>query len=367
MSSRFTPRPSILDISPYVPGKSSAGPGQNVIKLSSNETPLGASPKAIEAFLHAGDQLYRYPDGGAGALRTAIAQVHGLNRDHLVCGAGSDELLNLIAQAYLSAGDEAIYTEHGFLVYKIAILAAGGIPVVAPEVDLTANVDAILSQVSDKTKLVFIANPNNPTGTYLPMGEVRRLRDELPDKVGLVLDGAYAEYVTRRDYEAGAQLVAASDNVIMTRTFSKIYGLASLRIGWAFACPAIIDVLNRIRGPFNLSGPAIEAGVRAIEDEAHLNRCVAHNEEWLLWMSQNLEEIGFEVTPSVANFVLVHFEHEGALSASAADGFLLNEGIIVRRMEAYGLPHALRITIGTGEQNKAVIAALKRFKEGAVS
>jgi len=365
MSSSFLPRATILEISPYVPGKSTAKGVENVIKLSSNETPLGPSPKAIKAFEQTENQLFRYPDGGATHLRAAIAQVYGLNPDHLICGAGSDEILNLIAQAYLKEGDEAIYTEHGFLVYKIAILAAGAKPVVAPEVELTANVDEILKKVSDKTKLVFIANPNNPTGTYLPADEVRRLRRQLPDHVGLVLDGAYAEYVTVHDYEAGLELVATTHNTIMTRTFSKIYGLASLRIGWAFASAQVIDVLNRIRGPFNVSAAAIEAGTAAIQDLEFTQTAVAHNKRWLEWLSQQLTAIGLQVTPSVGNFVLVHFEKDGPRSAPAADEFLLQQGIVVRRMESYGLPQALRITIGTQSENEAVVAALTRFQEGA--
>ena len=365
MNSAFSPRASVFDISAYVPGKSSAGRAENVIKLSSNETPLGPSATAVEAYARASGQLGRYPDGGATVLRQAIGEVYGLNPDHLVCGAGSDEILNLLAQAYLSPGDEAIYTEHGFLVYKIAILAAGGVPVVAKEVNLTTDVDEILKKVSAKTKLVFIANPNNPTGTYLPVDEVKRLRAELPDHVGLVLDGAYAEYVERHDYEAGIELVSTHDNVIMTRTFSKIYGLAALRIGWAFAPPTVIDALNRIRGPFNVSGSAIAAGTAAIRDAAHVRCSVEHNNQWLTWLSEKVSGLGFEVTPSVANFLLVHFKEEGPFTAAKADEFLLSEGVIVRRMEAYGLPQALRMTVGTEAENERLFAVLSRFKEGA--
>lgn len=364
MSSSFKPRASILDISPYVPGKSSVGSGVRVIKLSSNETPFGPSPLAVEAYHKAGDRLHFYPDGSASELRQAIGKIHGLDPSRIVCGAGSDELLNLIAQAYLDPGDEAIFTEHGFLVYKIAILAAGGQPVVAPEVDLTASVDEILKKVSGKTKLVFIANPNNPTGTYLPIAEVQRLRDELPNQVGLVLDGAYAEYVQQSDYDAGVELVNSTDNTIMTRTFSKIYGLATLRIGWAFAPPSVIDVINRIRGPFNLSDPALKAGVAAIEDQGHIMNSVAHNERWLAHLTGAVRALGFEVTPSVANFILVHFDETGRLTAAAADEFLLNEGLIVRRVSAYGLPHCLRITIGREQEIEALVDALTRFKEG---
>lgn len=361
MASRLEPRSTILDISPYVPGKSTARRGANVIKLSSNETPLGPSPLASEAYARASEKLFRYPDGAALALRTAIGAVYGLNPDHIICGAGSDEILNLLAQAFLNKGDEAIYTAHGFLVYKIAILAAGGTPVVAPEVGLTANVDEILGKVSERTKLVFIANPNNPTGTYLPLDELKRLRAGLPDHVGLVLDGAYAEYVEAHDYEAGLEMVATTPNTIMTRTFSKIHGLAALRIGWAFAGPDVIDVLNRIRGPFNVSGPAIAAGAAAIADTGHVKSAVAHNRKWLCWLEDEVSALGFTVTPSAANFILVHFAEKGPLTAAAADAFLLNEGIIVRRLEAYGLPQALRITVGLEAENKALINALQRF------
>jgi histidinol-phosphate aminotransferase len=362
MGSPLKPRETIQTISPYVPGKSTAGGrGENVIKLSSNETPLGASPRAIEAYLSADSSLFRYPDGTASKLRSAIGQAYGLDPERIVCGAGSDELLNLLAQAYLTPGDEAIFTEHGFLVYKIAILAAGGVPVVAKERDLTANVDEILAKVTERTRLVFIANPNNPTGTYVAADEIRRLRAGLPDHVGLVLDGAYAEYVTAHDYEAGIELVATTENTIMTRTFSKIYGLSSLRIGWMFAPKDVVDVINRIRGPFNVSGPAIAAGAAAIADKAFLEAAVAHNDEWLSWLSDELRALGLEVTPSVANFVLAHFKPDGPHNADAANEFLMERGIIVRQVGSYGLPEALRITIGSDDEMKAVVSALTEF------
>ncbi len=230
------PRPGVLDIAPYVPGKSALEGARAVIKLSSNETPFGPSAKAVEAYLAAASSLSRYPDGSARGLRDAIAKTYGLDAKRIVCGAGSDELLNLLAAAYLGPGDEAIYSEHGFLVYRIAILARGATPVVAPETELTADVDAILARVTPATRMVFVANPNNPTGTYLSSDEVKRLRTRLPEHVLLVLDAAYAEYVRANDYEAGIELVATTSNTVMTRTFSKIYGLASLRIGWAY-CP----------------------------------------------------------------------------------------------------------------------------------
>jgi len=359
-----TPKRGVMEIEAYVPGESSVPGGLEPIKLSSNENPLGPSGAAVAAFKAAADSLERYPDGSAAGLRQAIARVHGLNPDRIVCGAGSDELLNLLAHAYLEPGDEAIFTEHGFLVYRIATLSCGGVPVVAPETDLRTDVDQILARVTPKTRIVFVANPNNPTGTYIPFDEVRRLREALPDDVLLVLDAAYSEYVRRNDYEAGIELVATTGNTVMTRTFSKIHGLAALRLGWAY-CPApVADALNRIRGPFNVSAPAIAAGIAALEDRAHVETSVAHNERWLPWLTAELEELGLIVTPSVANFVLVHFPEGKGQDAESANVALQARGIIVRRMGGYGLPGALRITIGTEAENRATVAALQDFMAG---
>jgi histidinol-phosphate aminotransferase len=356
-----TPRPGILDIEAYVPGESKLPSGVKPAKLSSNETPLGPSPKAIEAYKAAAADLERYPDGQATALRVAIAQRYGLDAARIVCGAGSDEILTMLAHAYLGPGDEAIYTEHGFLVYRIAILACGATPVVAPEKDLKTDVDAILARVTAKTRVVFIANPNNPTGTYIPIDEVRRLRGGLRCDILLVLDGAYAEYVQKNDYEAGLELVATTDNTVMTRTFSKIHGLASLRIGWGYCPAAVADVLNRIRGPFNLSSPAIAAGAVAIADAAHMEMAVAHNSKWLPWIEAEIGKLGLTVTPSVANFVLIHFPREAGRTAKDVDAFLKSKGIILRMVGSYGLGHCLRMTIGTEDENKRVVAALAEF------
>ncbi len=355
------PRRGILDIAPYVPGTSALPGAHPVIKLSSNETPFGPSLRAVEAYLGAGASLSRYPDGSARPLREALAKVHGLDADRIVCGAGSDELLNLLAHAYLGPGDEAIYSEHGFLVYKIAILARGATPVAAPETDLTTSVDAILARVTDATRLVFIANPNNPTGTYLTFDEVKRLRAGLPDDVLLVLDAAYAEYVRRNDYEAGIELVATTHNTVMTRTFSKIYGLASLRLGWAYCPPEVAGALNRIRGPFNVSGPAIAAGMAALEDQTHVQLQAEHTEMWRGRMAEAFEQLGLGVTPSAANFLLLHFPQGHGHSAREADEFLHERRIILRRVEEYGFPHALRMTIGTVADNRAVLDALASF------
>ncbi len=354
-------QPGIMQIAPYVPGKSKAAGGKETFKLSSNESPLGASPKAVEAFRAVADQLHLYPDGGSEALREAIAGRYGLNPRHIVCGAGSDELLQLIAHAYLGPGDEAIHTTHGFLVYPIAIRANGATPVVAPETDYTASVDAILARVTAKTAMVFLANPNNPTGTYVVFNEVKRLAQALPPRVVLVVDAAYAEYVRRNDYEAGIELVATMPNVIMTRTFSKAYGLAALRLGWAYCPPQIADVLNRIRGPFNVNLAAQAAGVAAINDTSHLEDAVRHNDRWMAWLVKELAALGLEATPSVGNFLLIHFPDAKGRDAHAADDHLSANGVVLRRLDGYGLPGALRATIGSEAANRALVAGLKSF------
>src|SRR5436305_539531 len=329
---RPQPRPGVLKIQAYVPGKSSAPGVAKVFKLSSNETPLGPSPKAIEAYNQVGKHLEDYPDGGATELREAIGRTFGLDPSRIVCGAGSDDLLNLIARAYLQDGDEAIHTTHGFLVYPIATLGAGATPIVAEEKDFHADVDAILAKVTPRTKIVFLANPNNPTGTYIPFDEVKRLHAGLPKNVLLVLDAAYAEYVRRNDYEAGIELVATSENVVMCRTFSKIYGLAGLRLGWMYGPAHVVDAINRIRGPVNVNAAAIAAGVAAIEDTAHVERSRAHNEQWLAWLLEQIPRLGLPVTASVANLVLVHFPITQGRTAEEADAFLTKRGLILRRV-----------------------------------
>lgn len=362
---RPQPRPGVLAIEAYVPGKSHAPGVEKVFKLSSNETPLGPSEKAVAAFAEAGRKLEDYPDGSATVLREAIAKVYGLDPARIICGAGSDEILNLVTHVYVGAGDEVIYSQHGFLVYKIATLAAGGTPVVAPERDLTADVDAILARVTERTRLVFLANPNNPTGTYLPFDEVKRLHAGLPGNVLLVLDAAYAEYVRRNDYETGLELALTADNVLMTRTFSKIHGLAALRIGWAVGPAHVIDAMNRVRGPFNMNSPALLAGAAAIADVAHVEKAVAHNDQWLPWLTGQIEALGLKVTPSVANFLLIHFPGTPGRTAKEADAFLTRRGLVLRQVASYGLPDALRMTVGTEEANRRVVEALGAFMAGA--
>jgi histidinol-phosphate aminotransferase len=359
---RPQPRPGVLSIDAYVPGKSRAPDGvARVHKLSSNENPLGPSPMAVEAAKAIAGKLELYPDGASMRLRQAIAATHGLNIANVMAFNGSDEALALLARSYAGQGDEGIYSEHGFLAYPIYIRACGATPVVAKETDLRADVDAILAAVTPRTRIVFLANPNNPTGTYLPFGEVRRLHAGLPKDVLLVIDAAYAEFVRRNDYEAGVELVAANQNVVMTRTFSKVHGLGGARIGWIYAPSHIIDVLERVRDPFNVNAVAIEAGVAAMLDRDHVERSVRHNEEWLSWTSAELEAIGLTVTPSVGNFVLVHFSEDGRHTAEAADDWLAQRGYLVRRVAAYGFPNALRITIGTEEANRGLVAALSEF------
>lgn len=360
------PQPGILEISQYVPGGSAVPGGVKPVKLSSNESALGASPKAIEAFRADANGLARYPDGSAGPLRRAIGALYGLDPDRIVCGAGSDELLSLLAHAYLGPGTEAIQTAHGFLVYEIATKTAGARPVVAPEHDLIVDVDEILSRVTERTRLVWLANPGNPTGTYLPFDEVKRLHRGLPAHVLLVYDAAYAEYVRRNDYEAGIELVATAGNVVMTRTFSKIYGLASLRIGWAYCPAAVADVLNRIRGAFNVTGGAIAAATAALADTAHVEANLAHNDKWLKRYAEELGRIGLKVTDSVTNFHLIRFPAGKGRTAADADTFLKSRGIILRGMTGYGLPDCLRLTIGTDEENAKVVAALADFMKSPV-
>jgi histidinol-phosphate aminotransferase len=354
------PKPGILDIQAYVPGKSGAKTAKTY-KLSSNESPMGPSPKAVAAYEEAVAQnLALYPDPGATKLREAIAKRYGLNAVNIVCGGtGSDELLQMLAHAYLGVGDEAIYSQYGFLVYPIAIATNGATAVVAPEKNYVADVGEILSRVTSATKIVFLANPNNPTGTYLSYVEVKRLHAGLPSTVLLVLDAAYAEYVMANDYNAGVELVENNTNVVMTRTFSKIFGLAGVRIGWAYCPPNVADVLNRIRGPFNVSTPAIAAGSAAMDDVGFIEQAIAHNSKWLEWVSAEVRKLGLEVTTSVGNFVLIHFA--SAEKAVTADAHLMARGIIVRRVDSYGLPKALRVTIGSEEANKAFISALTEF------
>ncbi|HEX5319375.1 MAG TPA: histidinol-phosphate transaminase [Stellaceae bacterium] len=356
--------PGILDIAPYIGGEAKIEGVAKPIRLASNESALGPSKKAMAAFRAYAENLHRYPDGGSEALRAALGKAHGLDPARIVCGSGSDELIALMIRAYAGVGDEVIYSRHGFLMYAIGAKSVGATPVAVPEKALTADVDAILKHVTDKTKLVFIANPNNPTGTYLSEREMSRLQAGLPPHVVLVIDAAYAEFVNRNDYEPGIRLVDKADNVVMLRTFSKIYALAGLRLGWGYFPPAIADVLNRVRGPFNVNAAALAAGVAAVEDAEAVAEARAHNDRWLPWLSERLAKIGLDLTPSVGNFVLPRFPDDPRRNADAAFAFLQGRGIICRKMGGYGLPQCLRITIGTGAENEKVAAALAEFMAG---
>jgi histidinol-phosphate aminotransferase len=353
------PKPGVLEIAPYKAGRGEAHAIR--YQLASNESALGPSPAAVEAYRAAADEIHLYPDGGARALREAIAEAHGIDPARIVCGNGSDELLTLIANAYLRPGDEVLFSEHAFLVYRMAALANGAVPVAAPEPALRVDVDAMLARITPKTRIVFLANPNNPTGTWISRDELRRLHAELPPNVLLVIDSAYAEYMQDGDYESGAALVSQFDNVVMTRTFSKAYGLAGLRVGWAYGPADVVDVLNRVRGPFNVSVAAQRAAVAALEDRDHLERALAHNAHWRAWLTLELRALDLRVGDSAGNFVLVQFSDEA--QARAADTFLLEHGIALRPVAAYGLPQCLRLTVGTEEANRAVVSALAAFKK----
>jgi len=357
----LAPRPGILEVAPYVGGEA-AIPGRNrAIRLASNENPLGASPMAAAAYAGLKDELHRYPDGGATELREALGRSEGIDPARIVCGAGSDEIIALLVRGYAGPGDEVLHSAHGFLMYSIAARTAGATPVAAPERDLTADVDALLERVTPRTRLLFLANPNNPTGSCLGRAELVRLRAGLRDDVLLVLDAAYAEYVDDRDYEAGADMVEAGGNVVMTRTFSKIHGLAALRLGWAYCPPAVADVLNRVRGPFNVSQAAQTAGIAALGDDGHVERSRRHNGKWRAWLIEALRALGLQPYPSAGNFVLVRFADAPAHSADAALAHLKGAGVLVRGMAAYGLPDCLRITVGSEEDLAAVVAALGDF------
>jgi len=355
------PKPGLMRISPYVGGKSEVAGANRIVKLSSNENPHGASPKAIEAFRAAGETLALYPDGGAVALRKAIAKSEDLDVERIVIGSGSDEILSLLCLSYAGPGDEVLHSAHGFLMYAISAKAVGADPISAPEKDLTADVDALLDAANEKTKLVFLANPNNPTGTLVSDSEIRRLREGLSSQALLVIDAAYAEYVGNKDYDPGTALVEEREDVIMTRTFSKIHGLAALRLGWCYGPPAVIDALHRARGPFNTSAPAQAAGTAAIQDTAFVEETRADNAAQRARVSESLSTLGLTVTPSEGNFLLVETGVDGDHSAEKTDKFLQTRGILIRRMEGYDLPGHLRISIGTAEENGLLIDAMRDF------
>jgi len=359
MSQRPTPQPGITQIAPYVPGRSKAPPGVTAIKLSSNESPLGASPRAVAAYQQVAAHLEIYPEGTSRVLRDALAEVHGLDAERIVCGNGSDDLLHLLAQCYIGDGDEAVMSQYGFSVYPIVTRAAGGRIVMAPERDYAADVDALLAAVTEKTRIVFLANPNNPTGTYLDAGEVDRLHAGLRPDILLVLDSAYAEYVTAEDYDVGIDLVERAENVVMVRTFSKM-GLAAARIGWMYGPAHLVDAVNRIRGPFNVNLGGQMAAAEATRDTGFTRRLRDYNAQWRAWITGQLASNALRVVPSQANFVMVLFADSA--QAQAAFEALYSEGLIVREIgKSYGIPEGLRISIGPEDAMRRVVEVLKQF------
>lgn len=357
----ITAQPGIMDIELYQSGSGHIEGVDNVIKLSSNENPLGPSEAAIKAYQNAAFSLHRYPSSDQASLRGAIGEVYGLDPNRVICGAGSDEIIAFLCQAFAGPGDEVIHTEHGFAMYRISTLAAGATPVEVRENERVTDVDAILDACNAKTKLVFIANPNNPTGTMIGEADLARLADGMPKQAILVLDGAYAEYV--EGYDGGAALVEQRENVFMTRTFSKLYGLGSLRVGWGYGPAALVDVLNRIRGPFNLSQSALDAAEAALRDIEYTNHCRRENEKWRAWLANGLSELGVPSDVSQANFVLARFANQE--EAENCDAYLQTQGLVVRRVAGYKLPNALRITVGDESACRQVVHAVRNFKAGA--
>ena len=357
--SALTPRPGIMKIAPYVPGKDSVEGKQTIAKLSSNEGALGPSPKAMAAYGAVAADLHRYPDGDCAGLRAAIGRHYGLDPKRIVCGAGSDEILNLLVRAYCGPGDQLLYSQYGFLMYPINALGVGAQPVAATEKNYRTDIDAMLAEVTDRTRVVCLANPNNPTGSYVTKDDVRRLHAGLPRNVLLVIDAAYAEYVSRNDYDSGVELVDQAENVVMTRTFSKIYGLGGLRLGWMYGPDGVVDVLSRLRQPFNVNAAAQAAGIAALADLAHTEASRANNDAWLPWLGDELAKLGLQPRASVGNFVLVGFGSKER--AAAANDWMMNDGLIPRMVGGYGLPDHLRITIGVEGEVRAVRESLARF------
>lgn len=359
MSREIRPQPGIMDIALYEGGQSQLEGVSDVVKLSSNENPFGPSDAALDAYRRSGHRLHRYPSTDHALLRDAIGKVHGLDAERIICGVGSDEIITFLCQAYAGPGDEVIHTEHGFAMYRISALAAGATPVEVPESERVTDVDAILAGCTDKTRLVFIANPNNPTGTMVGGNELARLADGLPPRALLVLDGAYADYV--EGYDGGAGLVDSRDNVVMTRTFSKLYGLGGLRIGWGYGPKEVIDVLNRVRGPFNLSETQLATAEAAVRDTAYAAKCRAENARLRTWLARALSEVGVPSDTSCANFILARFSDPQ--EAEACDAYLRSEGILVRKVANYNLPNCLRITIGDEASCRRVAHAIGKFKD----
>lgn len=357
---KISANPYLLEIETYKPGKAKIG-DKKVIKLSSNENALGSSPKAIEAYKNHVEDVMRYADGSCSLLRQTIAEKNGIDAERIVCGAGSDEILAFLTSAFAQSGDEIIYSEYGFLMYPISAKRIGAKAVRVKENNLKADIDAILAAITPKTKIIFIANPNNPTGSYLNKDEINKLIRGTPKNILIVLDHAYEEFMEKNDYPNAIDLVNKNENVVVTRTFSKIYGLASLRIGWSYSSTYIADALNKVRGPFNVGGPAQIAAVAALSDEEFFNNSKQHNKEWLERFFDEISRMShIKAYPSVANFILVDFGN--IENCQKANQRFLDNAIILREMTSYNLPNCLRISIGTKEENLRVLEILKSLK-----
>lgn len=359
MTKTVSPRKGFEDIPLYVAGAVKAGHANRIIKLSSNENPSGPAPGVQDAVVAAAGTLERYPDSGHLALRQAIGAAHGLDANRIICGAGSDEVFTFLCQAYAGEGAEVIHTEHGFAMHKICAQASGATPVEVAEAERTVDIDAILAACTERTKIIFIANPANPTGTMVAQSELDRLADNMPDEALLVIDGAYAEYVRDAAFDGGKSAATTRHNVVMTRTFSKIHGIGALRVGWGYGPQDVIDNLNRVRGPFNLTAPSIAGAIAAVNDPAYMRRCAMENEVWRDWMTKEMRGLGLSVDESHANFVLVRFADTQA-AKHALDG-LTTRGILVRSVASYGIPEGLRITIGTPDECLAVVEAMGKI------
>jgi len=356
-----SPKPGIMEIDVYVPGRSEAKGAAKIYKLSSNESPFGPSPKAIAAYEAAEPLLGVYPEGTARILREAIGAHYGLAADRIVCGNGSDEILTLLANCYVRPKDEVLFSAHAFSLYKIVTLANSGVPIEVRTRDFKLDIDDVIANVTERTRLVYIANPNNPTASYVSVSDMRRLHRALPETALLVIDAAYSEYVQRNDYEAGIELVSTTNNVVMTRTFSKAYGLAGIRIGWAYCPKAVAEVLNRVRAPFNINIAAQRAAVASLADVAYTDIVIRHNDTWRAWLTEQIRSLGLRVDDSVANFMLIHFSDTQGRRAADADRFLMARGVIMRGCGSYDLPNCLRLTVGSEEANRAAVAALREF------
>lgn len=370
MAQRFPIRellpPWSARIRPYPPGKPieevERELGRSAIKLASNENPLGPSPKALGAIRKALGRANLYPDGGGYYLREKLAGIHGLEMEQVILGAGSTDLIELVAKTFLVAGDEAITSESAFYIYRLAIEEMGAGLVLTPLRDMGFDLAAISRAVTQRTKVIYLGNPNNPTGTMFTASELGRFLDALPPRILVVLDEAYCDYVRRPDYPRSIDYVRAGKNILVLRTFSKVHGLAGLRLGYGLGHAELIECLNRIRSPFNASSLAQAGGIEALDDRAHVARSVENNTREMKFLTEELTVAGARYTPSAANFLLID------VGRDCEEDFvrLLHEGVIVRPMKLYGFPTSLRVTVGTRAENEQFLEALRRVMAAPV-